>query len=74
MLSENIKGFIELARAFMAQGGARVPSYPTYEARAAVLGPRYREVETPFGTIAYLTPALDLADGGMGAPVEYCDV
>lgn len=55
---------------------APLVQYPTYEETAAILGPRYREVETPFGTIAYLTltPALDLVGGDMGASAEFCDV
>lgn len=48
--------------------------YPSYDATRASLGPRYREMETPFGTIGYMGSAIDLADGGMGAEAEYCDV
>lgn len=56
-----------------------VVAYPSYKDVAAVLGPRYREIDTPFGTIGYMSPAIldawtALADGGMGAPAEFCDV
>lgn len=62
-----IKEFIKGAREFMDRGGGLALSYPTY--------PIWKDLQTVDPAYFGLSEIWrGLADGGMGADAEFCDV